>query len=84
MDANLIQSQTRYAQSKNMKISYFYYDSLLVPARGKETGTQRVNKMKDTLRSTAYKPTPSPSRSQLSTYTTNEKDNSRDYFEDLF
>ena len=84
MDANLIHSQTRYAQSKNMKISYFYYDSLLVPARGKETGAQRVNKMQDTLRSTAYKSSPSPSRSQLSTYSTDDKDNSSDYFEDLF
>lgn len=41
MDAALISQQATFARQNDLKTSYFYYDSLLSPAKGKESSTQR-------------------------------------------
>ena len=84
MHANLIYSQTKYARSKKMNINYFYYDSLLAPALGKETKAQRIATMSKTLMATNYNSNQSPVVNQLFNYTNNEDHNSAKHFEDLF
>ena len=84
VDADLIHSQTNYAQTRNMGISYFYYDSLMVPARGKETHTQRVAKMQNILKSGNNNSDQLKTSNQLSSYKSDEEPIASDHFEDLF
>tara|TARA_Y100000589_G_scaffold104091_1_gene98423 strand:+ start:1888 stop:3075 length:1188 start_codon:yes stop_codon:yes gene_type:complete len=50
MDAKLISLQTQAARSKDLTPNYFYYDSLLSPAIGKETKAQRVSTISSLLK----------------------------------
>lgn len=52
MDGRLISEQSKVAQMKNLKTSYFFYDTLLKPASGKESQTQRLDAMKSILSTT--------------------------------
>ena len=55
-----------------MNINYFYYDSLLAPALGKETKAQRIATMSKTLMATNYNSNHSPGVNQVFNYANNE------------
>ncbi len=55
MSAKLISSQVSHARSKGLIPSYFYYDSLLRPARGKESSSLRIESMRKLLKVSSEK-----------------------------
>ena len=55
MSAKLISSQVSHARTKGLIPNYFYYDSLLIPARGKESSALRVESMRKLLKVSSEK-----------------------------
>ncbi len=83
MDAGLISSQIKIARKKNMRVNYFYYDSLLVPAKGRETKTHRIKSMRRILRSSNQMTNYSKANNVEEEYPS-FSEYSSDPFEDLF